>query len=385
MVAPSSTYRLSLVGPAYPYRGGISHFQQHLARALKAEGHEVREVSFRRQYPQWLFPGKRQFVASVQPERITAARLIDALNPFSAVRAARHIAAFTPDAVLIQYWTPFLAPVLGILAWQLRRRSIPVYAVVHNTLPHEPLPGMRMLSRYFLNRLHGAITLSKAETEKLSRLAPSVPVWELFHPVYNQLGQPVPREEARRRLGLPEQAPVLLFFGLVRPYKGLWTLLRAIPAIRAQLPDVRLLVAGEFYEDIAPYRRWIDEQGLSSVVHLFDRYIPDEEVATFFSAADVMVQPYRTATQSGVVHTAYHFERPVIATAVGGIVERVHHERTGFLVPPEQPEALAQAVIRFFQERWQPRMEAGVRHEKQKFTWEAFVQMLNEILQRDAL
>ncbi len=381
----SRTYRLTLVGPTYPYRGGIAHFQQHLSEALREAGHQVEEVTFRRQYPKWLFPGKTQWVEPVHTERIRAPMLMDTLDPLSYERTARYIARTAPDAVVIQYWMPFMAPALGTLARRLRHRGIPVYAVVHNALPHESLPGMRGLTRYFLKSLRGAITLSRTETEKVRALAPRLFVQEIFHPIYDRLGMPLSREEARQHLGLPQGAPILLFFGLVRPYKGLWTLLRAVPAIRAHLPDVRVLIAGEFYEDPAPYEQWITEQGLTSTVQVHNRYIPDEEVRFFFSASDVVVQPYRSATQSGVVQTAYHFERSVIATSVGGIAERVHPERTGFLVPPDEPEALAQAVVRFFQESWQPRLEAGVRQEKQKYTWEAFVQQMDEMLQRDAL
>ncbi|GIV58657.1 MAG: glycosyl transferase [Rhodothermaceae bacterium] len=372
--------KLALVGPVYPYRGGIAHFTEATYRGLQARGHDVAAITFRRQYPAWLFPGTTQFEATPPADPIPAERLIDTVHPGTWLRSARHIARLAPEAVVFQYWMPFFAPAFGTVARWLRRRDIPALAVVHNALPHEGRPGDRALSRYFLRACAGYVTLSEAVTRDLATLGVRGPVRQVAHPVYDRFGDPVPKAEARAALDLPPDAPVLLFFGFVRRYKGLHVLLEALPRIVAERPDVRLVVAGEFYEDEAPYRQQIATHGLSEHVHLHAGYIPNDRVATYFSAADLVVQPYVSATQSGVAQIAFHFERPVVVTDVGGLAEVVPHGRAGLVVPPGDPEALAGAVLRFFREGLAGRLAEGVRAQKERYGWTPLLEAIEALI-----
>jgi len=372
--------RLVLVGPVYPYRGGIAHFLEKMARDLRARGHTVEVVTFTRQYPERLFPGATQYEAAPPPYPVAAVRLIDTLNPASWIRAVRHVARFAPDAVVFKYWMPFFAPAFGTIARLLRRRGIPSIAVVHNALPHERRPGDAALSNYFLRACAGFVTLSEAVTRDLGVLGVRGPVRQVAHPVYDVFGEALPKADARAKLGLPPDAPVLLFFGFVRKYKGLHALLEAMPRLVEALPGVRLVVAGEFYEDEAPYREQIARLGLSEHVALHDRYVPNDAVATYFSAADLVVQPYLSATQSGVAQIAFHFERPVVVTDVGGLAEIVRGGRAGLVVPPGDPEALARAVLRFFREDLAERLTAGVREAKKQYGWEPLYEAIEALV-----
>lgn len=379
---------LVLVGPWPPYRGGIAHFTAGLARALRARGHRVEGVSFARQYPARLFPGRSQREPGAPPADLPPApEWLDSVAPRSWFRTAAYLRARQPDAVVFQHWLPFFAPAYGTVARALGRagaRRVRRLAVVHNALPHERRPGDVVLSRYLLRALDGALALSEAVRADLGRLAPGLPVGLAAHPVAAPARGVVPRAEARRRLGLPEEAPVLLFFGFVRRYKGLDVLLEALPAVRARLPEVHLLVAGECYEDPAVYRRQAERLGVAEAVHFGDRYLPDDEVALVFGAADVVVQPYRSATQSGVAAMAFGFGVPVITTTVGGLAETVLHEEAGLVVPPEDPAALAAAVTRFFGEPGlAARLRAGARARGDVAGWDAVCAAL-EALARGA-
>lgn len=378
-VPPIQPRRFVLVGPVYPYRGGIAHFTEALGRALRARGHRVSAVTFTRQYPERLFPGKTQFETAPAEDPLPTDRLIDTLNPLSWRRAARHVAAQRPDAVVFQYWMPFFAPAYGMMAGYLRRRGVGRLAVVHNALPHEQRPGDAWLTRFFMRRCSGLLALSASVRADLRTLGATAPVRQVEHPVYDLFGAPRPRAEARAALGLPEDAPVVLFFGFIRRYKGLQVLLEAMPRVLEQLPAARLVVAGEFYEDAAPYQAQIRRHGLEAHVHLHAEYIPNPEVTTYFSAADLVVQPYLSATQSGVVQIAYHFERPVLVTDVGGLAEVVPHGRAGLVVPPDDPAALARAVVRFFTEQLAAPLAAGVRQEKQQYSWSRLCEAVEEL------
>lgn len=371
-----------LVGPAYPYRGGIAHFLEAMGQGLVRRGHRVEAVTFSRQYPAFLFPGRTQYETAPPDAYLPATRLIDMLNPLSWKAAARQIGAQGAQVVIFQYWMPFFALAFGRMARTLRQQGIQVLAVVHNALPHERHPGDRRLGRYFLRACNGLLVLSDKVAADVQSLKVGVPVCQVAHPVYNIFGAPQPRTEARARLGLPEDAPVLLFFGFIRRYKGLQVLLEALPRVRQTLPNVQLLVAGEFYEEEAPYRELVRQQDLEACVHMPGTYIPNEAVATYFSAADVVVQPYLSATQSGVVQIAWHFEQPVIVTRVGGLAEVVPDGEAGFVVPPGDPEALAEALVRYFQEHLRPRFVAGVQREKQLYSWDRLLEAAEDLMHR---
>ena len=365
---------ITLIGPAHPYRGGIAHFNEMTMQVLADRGHDVRAVTFRRQYPELLFPGKTQFAEDeARPEQVPVAeRIIDTLNPWTWWQAARHVARHVarqqPDAVIFQYWMPFFAPAYGIVARYARRYGMRVLAVVHNALPHERHPGDAMLGRFFLRACDGFVVMSDAVAEDLRPLRrEDATVRRIDHPVYARFGSAVPKNEARRALGLPADGPVLLFFGFIREYKGLHVLLDALPEVVEALPEVRLIVAGEFYDDPAPYRAQIERHGLGEHVIVHDRYIPSDTVPAYFGAADLVVQPYISATQSGVAQIAFHFERPVVVTDVGGLAEVVPDGEAGLVVPPEDPGALARAIIRFFHDEMQASLAAGVRRQKERY------------------
>ena len=374
--------RLCIVGPAYPYRGGIAHFTEMTARTLQAQGHHVDLVSFSRQYPERLFPGETQLAEGEVPsdDLPIAHRLIDTVNPLSWWKAAGWIKEQSPDAVVFQYWMPFFAPAYGTMAWRLDRRSVRTLAVVHNALPHERHTGDAALSRLFLRRLEGAVVMSEAVEADVQRLAPQIHMRPVPHPIYRRFGDSVSRDVAREQLGLPADGSVVLFFGFVRAYKGLHVLLDALPAAGETIPDLHLVIAGEAYEDADRYREKIQRHGLSQHVTWHERYIPSDEVPLYFSAADVVAQPYVSATQSGVAQIALHFETPLIVTDVGGLAEIIPHEEAGFVVPPERPDALAEALVRFFSGDWVDRLAAGMRRVRERHAPARLAEAIGDLL-----
>jgi glycosyltransferase involved in cell wall biosynthesis len=352
----------------HPYRGGIAHFTEMTVTGLAERGHDVRPVNFSRQYPELLFPGETQYEPDddAPPSVQGGPRPLDSINPLSWFRTGFHLRDEAPDAVFFQYWMPFFAPAFGVVARGLRRHyGIPSFAVVHNALPHERHFGDALLSRFFLDACAGHVVMSDAVAADTRRLAsPDAHIEHIDHPVYERFGDPVPREEARAALDLPEDAPVLLFFGFVREYKGLHVLLEALPDVLEDLPELHLVVAGEPYDNPERYRRLIREHGLGDHAHWHDDYIPSGDVPTYFCAADLVVQPYVSATQSGVAQIATHFERPMVVTDVGGLAETIPNEEAGFVVSPEDPPALATAIVRFFREDWAERLTEGVRERR---------------------
>ncbi len=368
------------IGPVYPYRGGIAQFLETMHATLQARGHTSALVSFRRQYPDLLFPGKTQYTTDPPTTPVEAPRLIDTLNPWSWFKTARAVIRQKPEVLVFMHWMPFFAPAYGFIAWRVRKQGIRVLAVVHNALPHEPRPGDRMLSRYFLKACDGLVVLSSTVEAEIEQLGITVPVVRSHHPVYDRFGPLQPRVEARDGLGLPQDAPVLLFFGFIRKYKGLQVLLDAMPAVLARRPDVRLVIAGEFYENEAEYRTQIDRLGLKEALHLHAEYIPEDQVPVFFSAADVVVQPYLSASQSGIAQVAYHFERPLIVTAVGALPEVVPHEEAGLVVPPKAPGALANAIVHFFDGNLSQPLTEGVRRQKKRYSWAGFCEALEGLM-----
>ena len=373
--------RWTLIGPAWPYRGGIAHFQLATARALAARGHTVEAVTFRRQYPERLFPGTSQFEDGPPPsDRPPAPRLLDPLDPRTWLQAARHVADSGADVTVLMVWMPFFAPMVGVVARRLRKRGVRVLAVVHNALPHERRLGDRLLTRFALAGCDGLVVLSDAVAADVAGLGVTAPVRQVPHPVYDGFGEPVARDHARAALAgavpggvaLPADAPVFLFFGFIRRYKGLHVLLDAWAEVVRQRPDAVLVVAGEFYADEDAIRQ--QAAALGGSVRLDAGYLPDDRIPLYFSAADAVVQPYLSATQSGVAQIAFHYGRPVITTDVGGLAETVPDGVAGLVVSPDDPAALADALVRFVQEGMGPNLEAGARG--QQVTWDRLADVL---------
>lgn len=377
----SKSLRITLVGTAHPMRGGLAQFNSALCFALQARGHEVELVSFTRQYPGILFPGKSQFDSSQETHPFPATPMVDSIAPWSWLNAARHIARRRPHGLLFKYWMPFFAPAFGTIARQVKRAcGARVVSILDNVIPHERRPGDIVLTRYFLGAVDGFLAMSRSVAADLDRLRPGAPCELVPHPVYDLFGERIDKIAARRTLGLPEREPILLFFGFVRDYKGLDLLLDALPSIRKRLP-ARLLVLGEFYSGKERTLEQIRRLGLSDVVTLEDGYVPNERVSLYFSAADVVVLPYRSATQSGIVPIAYQLERPVICTDVGGLAEVVEHGRTGLICPPLDVEALAQSVIRFYEEDLEDALVAGIREKRIEYSWDRMAQAVERMIE----
>lgn len=359
--------RVCLVGPAYPYRGGISQFTHMLARELRLS-HEVMLVNFTRLYPALLFPGRTQFDERAHTAGDASVRVVDSIDPRSWRRAAHVVLAFRPDVVVFQWWQPFFAPAMRSVAARVRRHSdARVVFLCHNVLPHEARPADRALVTWGLARAHGFVVQSREDGATLAKLIPGARVVFNPMPVFDLFARGnETREHARAALGLSGR--VILFFGLVRAYKGLDTLLEAFAMCGERL-RATLLVVGEFYQDRRRYHERMRALGIEARVRVVDEYVPDDDVARYFRAADVVVLPYLSATQSAVVQTAFSLERPVIVTRVGGLPDIVEDGVTGYVVPPRSPVELARAIERFFDANVGDAMAREIRARAGRFSW----------------
>ncbi len=373
--------RIALVGPCHPYRGGISHYTTSLYRALEAGGHQVQAFNFSRQYPSFLFPGTTQQDESRAPFEIPNQRLIDSLNPASWAASAWRIARTRPELTVVQWWHPYFAPSYGTVARIVRRVSASrVIFLCHNVLPHDHSFVDKKLLSYAFGSSDGFMVQAAKERTILRELVGYAPQVEVVpHPIYDvfaENGEIPSKEEAREKLGIKAKN-VLLFFGYVRPYKGLSVLLEALPLLKTA--DYELVIAGECYEDRQKYLDLIHELGIADQVTFLDRYIPNEAVAGFFAAADLVTLPYLDATQSGIVQVAYAFETPIVVSAVGGIPEIVDDGDTGLLVRPNRPGELAAAIDRFFKEKMSAHIRAGIRQKRELFRWDRVVDALTRL------
>lgn len=367
--------RIAILSSFYPLRGGIAQFSANLLAALSEEGHTVKAFSFSRQYPGILFPGKTQYVTPEDTEAVPveSEALLDTANPFSWGKTSRRIRAWKPDILLTRYWMSWFAPSVG---WVQRHVGCPVVAILDNVIPHEPHFFDKPLTKWFLRGADGFVTMAGSVNEDLLSLRPDAESIILPHPIYSHFGSPVPRDEAEKILGLRPGMKNLLFFGLIREYKGLDILLEAF----RDLPDdYQLIVAGEPYGSFEPYQRIIDTLPGKDRVHLFPEYIPDSGVRKYFSAADVTVLPYRTATQSGISAISYHFDVPMIVTDTGGLRETVGDRGTGLVAPKATPSAVREEILRFFSD---PSVREGCRksilREKDRLSWERFARGVAE-------
>ena len=373
--------RLSMISPLPPFRGGTSQFATSSWEALVAAGHQVQAISFTRQYPGILSPGKSQYDPVPAPTPGSVLRRIDPVLPWTWLSAAQEIVNFAPDILFFHHSSPFFAPAFGTILRRVRR-SLPAvksFSLVHDAIPHDRRPFGTALNRWFLGQNNGYIVLSEEVERDLWRLGMRQPVERIHHPVYDRFGPPPPRAEAREHLGISADTPLILFFGYVRPNKGLQVLLEAITEVRHSLHELRLIVAGEFQESEKSYRDQIARLGIALAVDIRNRFLPDDEVATLFAACDVVVQPYLNAAQSGVAQVAFHFEKPMILTDVGGLAEIVQHGRAGLVVPPNDPDELASAIQRFFGEGLASALSEGVRARKAEFSWDRLVQALEKL------
>lgn len=357
----------------HPFRGGIAQFNARLMRELEHQGHTVNPYTFTTQYPERLFPGKTQLVTPEDvADPINAPRVLSSVGPLSWITAADRIAQEAPDVLLMKYWMSFFGPSLGTVAGRLRKRGTRVITVLDNVVPHEGRFFDTPFTHYFLRRNDGFVAMSEKVKADLLSFVPDARVELLPHPLYDHFGARIPTAEARRQLGIAEGRRVLLFFGFIRDYKGLDLLIEAM----AKLPkDIVLVIAGEPYGDMTKYHDAIQRLGLKDRIVDHIRYIADQEVPRFFSAADVVVLPYRSATQSGITAIAYHFATPIIATDVGGLKEIVHDGRTGVIVPQANVAAIAEGIQRFFTLD-RGAITVNIAQLKEELSWKRFADQL---------
>lgn len=370
--------RIALVSPLPPYRGGIATFSDQLIRNLVPD-HEVYGVSFHRLYPQILFPGKSQLqTGQVGTSRAKTDFLVDSLNPCSWDRAAKHILALEPDVCIFAYWMPFFIPAYRRMVKKLSGSCTRIF-LCHNVQEHESIFGLGRFKQRFFQGADKLIVLSTTSAKELEVLNVSTPTSILFHPISTGYGDELPQGKAKQQLGIAENMPVILYFGLVRPYKGLPYLLQAAHHLKQRGTVFHLRVAGEFYQGFNEAVTLVDRLGLKEVVTLENRFVQDQDVSCYFSASDVVALPYLSATQSGVVPIAYHFNRPVVVTEVGGLPEMVQEYETGHLVPPCDSLALADALEHDLPDGFRA-MRGKVAEFKERFSWASFVSQLEQFL-----
>lgn len=370
--------KILLIGPSYPYRGGIANFNDSLYAALKKK-YDAGIINFSLQYPSFLFPGASQYEKGVSRSRDISEKLINSINPFTWGTTADEILKKRPDCLVVHYWMPFFSPAFGTIIRRVKRKSdISVIGLLHNIKPHEGMVAGRRLNRYFLKSCDGFITMSSTVTDELRNTGINKPVRQIPHPVYDIFGENISKKDASDHLKLDPNDNHLLFFGMIRPYKGLDLLLKALASPRLSHIKLKLIVAGEFYENEKKYLVLAEKAGPGKEVIFTKSFVPENEVGYYFSASDLVVQPYLSATQSGVTQIAYHYNKPVVVTGVGGLREMVPHGKTGY-VCEKDPDEIAAAIADFFDNDRSSGFIENVKTEKKKFSWETMVNGIEDI------
>jgi glycosyltransferase involved in cell wall biosynthesis len=361
--------KIVVLGTAWPYRGGIALFNERLAREFQKENDEVITYTFTLQYPSFLFPGKTQYSEEPAPQGMNIVRKVNSVNPFNWIKVGRELKKMAPDLIVIGFWLPFMAPCLGTIARIARKNGkTRVVSVVHNIVPHEHRIGDKMFATYFCNSVDGFVAMSDSVLNDLTLFDSVKPRVFCRHPLYDNFGEAVERNSALQELGLDSKNRYMLFFGLIRDYKGLDIMLKAYADSRLRQMGVKLIVAGEFYNNAEKYFELEKELGLEGEVIWHREFVPDSKVRYYFGAADIIVQPYKSATQSGVTQIAYHFEKPMIVTNVGGLAEIVPNGKAGYVVEPDERE-IADAIVDFFGNNRQEEFREGLLFEKKKYAW----------------
>ncbi len=364
--------KIIILGPGYPLRGGLATFNQRLAKEFIEQGNDCSIWSFSLQYPSFLFPGKTQYSNDPAPKNLKIIPAINSINPLNWIRVGNRLRKENPDLIIVRYWLPFMGPALGTILRRVKKnKHTKIVCIADNIIPHEKRLGDHLFTRYFLKTCDAFVTMSDQVLKDLRTFETNKPAQLVQHPLYDSFGASIPKLIARKELGIESETKLLLFFGFIRNYKGLDILFKAMADERIKNTGIKLLVAGEYYEDEAIYTKLIEELGIRDQLILKTDFIPDSKVKYFLSAADVVVQPYRNATQSGVTPLAYHFEKPMIVTNVGGLPSLVPHEKVGLVTEPE-PTAIADAILRYF-ELGEDYFLPQLRSEKEKYSWSNLV------------
>lgn len=370
--------KVLIVGPAWPLRGGLSTFDERLCREFITMGHSCEILSFSLQYPSLLFPGKTQFSSDPKPVDLVIHPVVNSVNPLNWLLAGRKMAAHKYDLVVFRYWMSFMGPAYGTLARAFRKKGSRVVAITDNIVPHEKRVFDKPFTSYFLNGVQAFLSMSKEVQQQARALQPGKEVRYAPHPMYDMFGPERSRADAKQALGLDADTTYLLFFGFIRKYKGLGLLLNSFAKTDRRKHKVKLIVAGEFYEDATPYLEQIKTLGLENYLVMKTDFIPNAEVGLYFSAADLVVQTYLSATQSGVTQIAYFYNKPMLVTNVGGLAELVPNGKVGYVCEVDE-NAIANALNQYLEERPYEQFSAGVKEEKQKFTWAYLAGQLMEL------
>jgi D-inositol-3-phosphate glycosyltransferase len=365
--------KVVIVGPAHPYRGGIADTNEALSKALSENGIENEIVTFKFQYPDFLFPGKTQFTDDEKPDGIKITRLVHSLNPLNWIKSARYILSLKPDFVVFRYWIPLLAPCLGFIARRVSKKTKTI-GYTDNILPHEQRIGDHAFTKYFIKSCNGYIVMSKKVQEELAQFTDIAPMY-FPHPINQNLGEKKSRESSLNELNLETDKRYILFFGLVRKYKGLDLLLQSFSLVKDQLPDVKIVIAGEFYDSELDYRKLIDQLGLNDQVIIHNEFVPHSKIAAYFSCADLLSLTYHSASQSGIVQMSYHFEVPALATDVGSLSEMID-DASGYL-STKNAEDISKNILAHFSSNDRD-FSLGLRKKKQELSWNNFVSTFEE-------
>ena len=370
--------KIVILGPAYPLRGGgMSTFNERLAREFIKKGHQVIIYTFSLQYPSILFPGKTQYSDDQPPVDLHIKVKVNSINPFNWIRIGTELKKERPDFLVIRYWIPFMALCLGTIASMTRKnRHTRIVGIIDNAIPHEKRPFDTNLTRFFLNRMDKCITMTKKVEKDLIKLkTPPEKLARCMHPLYDNYGEAIDKVEARKALNINNKDHLILFFGFIRDYKGLDLLIKAMANENVRKEDVKLLVAGEFYTKPQPYEDLVQSLHLKESIIWHNHFIANDLIRVYFSAADLVVQPYKQATQSGVTQIAYYFETPMVVTNVGGLPEMVTHQKAGYVVQPHEND-IAAAIVDYFKNNRKQYFRKGIKEEKKRFSWETITQLI---------
>jgi glycosyltransferase involved in cell wall biosynthesis len=374
-----------IIGPAHPLRGGLASFNERLAREFQQQGDNVSIYTFSLQYPSFLFPGTSQYSSEPAPNELDIKVCINSINPFNWLKTGNELKKLKPDIIVVRYWLPFMGPCLGTILRRVKKNHhTKIICIADNILPHEKRFGDKRFTRYFLKPVDAFITMSEKVMSDLFRFT-NKPAVNIIHPLYDNFGEKIDKPEARKHLGLNTEDKIILFFGFIRKYKGLDILLQAMSILKKQgtssrdsrAGNIKLLIAGEFYEDRKLYDEIIAKNDLSSQLLLHTNFIADSDVKYYLSAADFVVQPYRNATQSGVTPLAYHFEKPMLVTNVGGLPSLVPDGKAGLVAEPNA-QSIADKILELYalgEQYFLP----GLKEEKKKYSWDILVNTIKQL------